>query len=302
MQITLDEIASHDADVLLPPEPDFADDYWNAVRRGREVAKGKTVAMVAICRNAMPWLERTLPIVERTASLFRESSVFIYENDSTDSTKDVLAAWSDGQTRHASINDHGRPHLNHTTEPVRTHALAEYRAACQRFVAHGETPDYVIVFDTDPWGGWSVDGVANSIGQMESDDTLYGLASYSWSEWPQPAASPAAFHYDAFAARLNCWQRRDQNWFHLWHPAVGSDPVEFRSAFGQLAIYRGYRFLQGRYSGEDCEHVAFHRSIAAVAGDDLGDYYAGVSHTRFALNPSMRCVSFWVPEEAKRGG
>ena len=156
---------------------------------------------------------------------------------------------------------------------------------------HGKTPDYVIVFDTDPWGGWSVDGVANSIGHMNADDTLYGLASYSWCELSQ-----GSFHYDAFAARLNCWQRRDQNWFHLWHPAVGSEPVEFRSAFGQLAVYRGYRYLQGRYSGEDCEHVTFHRSIETAAGNMLGDYYAGVSHTRLALNPSMRCVSFWVPD------
>lgn len=300
--VALEEIALHDPDVLLPVDAEFAADYDAAVTRGREVAKDKTVSMVAICRNAMPWLERTLPLVERTARLFRESSVFIYENDSTDGTKDVLAAWADGETRHASLNDNGRPHLNFTTAPVRTHALAEYRAACQQFVANGETPDYVIVFDTDPWGGWSVSGVANSIGHMEFDDTLYGLASYSWCEWPQAAGPPRAFHYDAFAARLNHWPQRDQNWFHLWNPPVGSEPVEFYSAFGQLAVYRGYRYLQGRYSGEDCEHVCFHRSIAAAAGNGLGDYYAGVSHTRLALNPSMRCVSFWIPEEAKRGG
>lgn len=300
--VTLEEIALHDPDVLLPVDAEFAADHDAAVATGREVAKDKTVAMVAICRNAMPWLERTLPLVERTARLFRESSVFIYENDSTDGTKDVLAAWADGQTRHASLNDNGRPHLNFTTAPVRTHALAEYRAACQQFVANGETPDYVIVFDTDPWGGWSVSGVANSIGHMEFDDTLYGLASYSWCEWPQAAGPPRAFHYDAFAARLNHWPQRDQNWFHLWNPPVGSEPVEFRSAFGQLAVYRGYRYLQGRYSGEDCEHVCFHRSIETAAGNMLGDYYAGVNHTRLALNPSMRCVSFWIPEEAKRGG
>jgi len=283
VQITLEDIARHDPDVLLPVDEAFADDYVGMTILGREEARHKTVAMVAICRNAMPWLERTLPLVERTARMFRESSVFIYENDSTDGTKDVLAAWADGQTRHASLNDNGRPHLNHTIEPVRTHALAEYRAACQQFVANGETPDYVVVFDTDPWGGWSVDGVANSVGHMECDDTLYGLASYSWAATPQPLD----IHYDAFAARLNCWQRRDQNWFHLWHPAVGSEPVEFRSAFGQLAIYRGYRYLQGRYTGEDCEHVTFHRSI---------QWYADVRHTRLCLNPSMRCVSFWVPD------
>jgi hypothetical protein len=301
--ITLDEIERHHPDVLLPPDPEFAEDYAEAVRAGREIAKTKTVALVAICRSAMPWLPLTLELVEQTGAMFREWSAFIYENDSADETKDVLAGWSDGQQRHASLNDNGRPHLNYTTEPVRTHALAEYRSACQTFVRNGERPDYVIVFDTDPWGGWSVDGVATSVAHMAWDHTLYGLASYSWGEWGPPLTPrPMAIHYDAFACRLNHWRQRDQQWFHHWHPPVGSPPVEVNSAFGQLAIYDGFRFLQGRYDGSDCEHVTFARSIQEAAMEEEGDYYHGPGGTRMALNPSMRCVSFWIPEETKRGG
>jgi len=288
--ITLDEIERHHPDVLLPPDPEFAEDYATAVQVGRHLAKDRTVALVAICRNAMPWLPRTLALVEQTGAMFREWSCFIYENDSADETKSILAAWSDGQQRHVSLNDNGRPHLNYTTEPVRTHALAEYRTECQTFVRNGERPDYVIVFDTDPWGGWSVDGVATSVWRMEVDRSLYALASYSWGEWGPPLTpKPMAVHYDAFAARVSGWLQRDQNWFHLWHPPIGSPPIQFNSAFGQLAIYDGLRFLQGRYDGSDCEHVCLHRSIAQHGG-------------RMAINPSMRCVSFWIPEETKRGG
>ena len=284
--ITIDEIASHLPDVLLPPDPEFAEDYAAAAKHGREQARDASVVCVAICRNAMPWLPRTLGLLKRTAGMFRESSVFVYENDSTDETKESLKEWADGETRHASLNTNGRPHLNFTTAPVRTHALAEYRSACQQFVRNGDTPDYVIVFDTDPWGGWSIDGVATSVSHMVRDKTLYGLASYSWAA----TAQPIDIHYDAFAARLNHWRQRDQNWFHLWHPAVGSPPVAFRSAFGQLAIYRGEDYLAGTYDGSDCEHVTFHRSIAERTGK------------RLALNPSMRCISFWVPSEASDGG
>jgi hypothetical protein len=288
--ITLDEIERHHADVLLPPDPEFSGDYAAAVRAGREIAKAKTVALVAICRNAMPWLPRTLQLVEQTGAMFREWSAFIYENDSADETKEVLSAWSDGQQRHASLNINHRPHLNYTTAPIRTHALAEYRTACQTFVRNGETPDYVIVFDTDPWGGWSVDGVASSVWHMEVDRSLYALAAYSWGEWGPPLApKPMAIHYDAFACRMNHWRQRDQNWFHLWHPPVGSPPVAVNSAFGQLAIYAGQQFLQGQYGGEDCEHVCLHRSMKQDG-------------SRMALNPAMRCVSFWIPDEVKRGG
>lgn len=281
--ITPDEIRTHRADTFLPPDAEFADAYRDEVAAGRKRARDASVAFVAICRNAMPWLPLTLPLVEETGRCFREWRAFVYENDSEDETKEVLAEWSDGEQRQVALNLHNRPHLNHTTEPVRTHALAEYRTACQWAVRHGPPVDYVIVFDTDPWGGWSIDGVLNSLAWLERLPVLYGLASYSWCETQQPFG-PFAMHYDAFAARLNHWTRRDQQWFHHWHPVVGSPPVPFRSAFGQLAIYRGSDYLAGKYSGEDCEHVCFHRSIHGATGRAL------------SLNPSMRCVSFWVPD------
>jgi hypothetical protein len=297
--ITLDEIEAHRPDVLLPPDPEFAGDYAAAVKYGREVAAEATVALVAICRNAGPFLPQTLRLVEETGSMFREWSAFIYENDSVDNTKDILQSWSDGRQRCVSLNDNGRPHLNHTTEPVRTHALAEYRAACQAWVRHGNPPSFVIVFDSDAWSGWSVDGVATSIAHMAWDHSWYALASYSWCEM-MVGDKPFAAHYDAFAGRLGHFKRRDQQWFHHWRPAIGSPPVEFKSAFGQLCVYRALRYLQGTYSGEDCEHVMLHRSIEEAAENEVGDYYDGPSHTRMGLNPSSRCVSFWVPQHGRQ--
>lgn len=285
-EITYNDLVDHDPDVLLPPDPEFVEDYHTRIASGRLWAARSSVAFVAICRNAMPWLHWTLGHVERTGRCFGEWSAFIYENDSTDGTKDRLAQWADAEARQVSINDNGRPHLNHTTEAVRTHALAEYREACQAWVAQASRrPDYVVVFDTDPWGGFSVDGVLNSIGWMADQASPYWgkpMASYSWAESRQPSG-PMAIHYDAFAARLNHWKQRDQNWFHLWHPPVGSPPVRFRSAFGQLAVYRTADYLRGRYTGEDCEHVTFHRSIGQPV----------------YLNPSSRCVSFWCPPDAR---
>lgn len=285
--ITLDEIAAHHPDVLLPPDPEFAEAYARDVARGREIAARRTVAFVAICRQAMPWLPRTLALVEETGKMFADWSCFIYENDSTDGTQDVLvdaARRTNGRIA-ATMTTHGRPHLSHTVSQERTVALAEYREACRRWVACSTTPDYVVVFDTDPWGGWSVDGVATSIAHMDSDTSWYGLASYSWAEMTN-GSTRVPIHYDAYACRWGGWQRRDQNWFHMWHPRVGGPPIEFNSAFGQLAVYDGERYLQGRYDGSDCEHVTFNRSIAEGSGG------------RFGLNPSSRCVSFWVPRDA----
>jgi hypothetical protein len=279
--ITQEEIDRHRPDFLLPPAEEFANDYLSNAERGRALAAQSSVALVAICRNAMPWLPSTLELVERTGERFASWVGYIYENDSSDDTKEVLLSWADGKQKCVSVQDNGRPHLNNTTAPVRTHALAEYRSACQEFVRLlNPTPDYVIVYDTDPWGGWSIDGIMTSLAHLEADKSFYGMAAYSWCEFGNKIAA----HYDAFAARINHWKQRDQNWFHLWHPPVGSPPVEFRSAFGQLAIYRSGAFLSGQYTGEDCEHVTFHRSIRSG---------------RLGLNPSMRVCSFWVPDAAQ---
>lgn len=282
--ITLDDIAAHHPDVLLPPDEEFVEDYRLAVARGRELAANRTVALVAICRNAMPWLPRTLGLVEETGAMFKEWKAFVFENDSQDDTKAALAAWSDHNQRHVSLNINHRPHLSHTTSQERTIALAEYRSQCQEWVRFQRPrPDYTVVFDTDAWCGWSIDGVATSVYHMEDDESWYGLASYSWANH-----GGTAIHYDAWAARLNHWRQRDQLWFHHWHPAVGSPPIEFNSAFGQLAVYDTRHYLAGTYDGSDCEHVGLHRSIKEGSGLRLG------------LNPSSRCVSFWMPSDARQ--
>jgi hypothetical protein len=289
--ITLDEIERHHPDVLLPPDPEFAEDYAEAVRAGREAAKQRSIAFVMICRNSQPWLERTLAALEKTGDCFASWQAFAFENDSQDDTKEVLSAWSDGRQRHVSLNINKRPHLNYTIDPVRTHALAEYRAACQTFVRNGEPVDYVAVLDSDSWGGWSIDGLMTSVAHMEQGD-WWGLGAYSWCEM-RAGGEIIPAHYDGFAFRWFGWQHRTPlDWFHLMRPPIGAPPVPVNSAFGQLALYRADAYLRGVYTGETCEHCTLHKSIAEHP-DTRG---------RFGFNPSMRVVSFWIPREVPSGG
>lgn len=282
------EIDAHHPDVLLPPDVEFLDDYSVLSRVGRDLCRNRRVAFVAICRNAMPFLPYTLASVRRIGESCKEWKAFVFENDSTDDTKDYLRSWADGRTAFCETVTLDRPHLNFTKETRRTVPLAEYRNHCRRWVdSHAADFDLVVVFDTDPWGGFSVNGVYDTIGRLatvEHDDTA-GMASYSWCEWGPPMfPARACCHYDAFAFRWTWWkERQDMLWFHLWHPPVGSPPIRVNSAFGQLAVYRTKNFLRGVYDGSDCEHVGFHRSMGGA----------------LFLNPAMRCVSFWIPEGAR---
>lgn len=304
--MTLAEIAKHDPDLILPPDPSHLRQYWDRVDFGRQEASGMRVAFVAICRNAMPWLGLTMKRVEDTGALFRDWRCFVYENDSADGTKDFLAEYAKRNDRMSvSLNTKNRPHLKYTKSADRTFALAEYRNECRHWVRRN-CPDfeYTIVFDTDPWGGWSINGIANSLGWLEDYEgdldepdswgqdwgQAAGMASYSWAKWRMPQFGNAIVEaqYDGWACRWNHWDERSELWFHLWHPPVGSEPVRMNSAFGQLGVYRTRNFLEGTYRGGDCEHVAHWRTCG-------GDCY---------LNPSQRVVSFWVPdgEEEKESG
>jgi hypothetical protein len=290
VQITLDEIEAHRPDVLLPPDPEFAEDYAEAVKYGREVAAGLSIAIVMICRNSQPWLRQTLDLIERTGACFKSWTAFAAENDSVDDTKEVLKEWSDQRQRCVSLNTYDRPHLNYTISQERTVALAEYRAACQTWVRHGEPVDLVAVVDSDSWGGWSIDGLLTSVAHMERSD-WWGLGSYSWCEMRTADGTVIPAHYDGFAFRWFGWRHRTPlDWFHLMRPVVGAPPVQVNSAFGQLALYRADAYLRGVYTGETCEHCTLHRSIAEHPE----------TRGRFGFNPSSRVVSFWVPQHGRQ--
>jgi hypothetical protein len=279
--ITFAEIAAHSPDLILPPDPEFVDEYRHQVESGRSFASSARVAFVAICRNAMPFLPMTIDRVRETGSMFEDWRCYIYENDSKDGTKEFLKTLDD--PFRVTMTDNGRPHLNYTKAADRTIALAEYRNACRDWVASncGDF-DYTIVFDTDPWGGWSVDGVATSVAHLHRTEAAAGMGSFSFCKWGPPVwPEPMWCQYDGWAARLNYWAEKQNHWFHLWHPPVGSRPVRMNSCFGQLAVYKTENYLQGVYQGGDCEHVSHWRTCG-------GDCY---------LNPSSRVVSFWIPNE-----
>lgn len=293
-QLTYEDIANHHPDIILPPEREFADEYFEKVSLGRGSAKNLRVAMVAICRNAMPFLPLTIQRVTQTGEMFKDWKCFVFENDSVDGTKEYLASLPRDGKFFVTSTDNGLPHLNFSKTSDRTIPLAEYRNACRGWARENAADfDYCIVFDTDAWGGWSVDGIANTIGHLEDYEyaAAAGMGSYSWAVWGPPVwPQPTRVQYDAWACRWNWWEeRQDMLWFHLWHPPVGSPPIRMNSCFGQLAVYRMGNYLEGVYRGGDCEHVHHWRTCG-------GDCY---------LNPSQRAVAFWVPDsddENKGGG
>lgn len=267
-------------------DADYVTSYKEHVEYGRVEARRQKLAVVSICRNAMPYLTNTLRLVDELAGLWRDCSFYVYENDSTDETARVLDDFAIRQwvtVEHDTLGGED----SRGFEPERTVRLAKCRTKCQEWVRrNAANAGYVMVLDTDPQGGFSVEGVLNSLGwfcEMLGESFHRrepgAMASHSLFMRDEGKGQFGIAAYDSWAARLNWWEdRRAHNWFHALMPPVGSDPIPMNSAFGGLCLYRREAYLAGVYEGGDCEHV-FHHKAMQKAGYQL------------FLNPGSRYIA-----------
>jgi hypothetical protein len=274
-------------EAVWPVDGEYQADYEAKTLAGIEMAKDTSAAIVAIARNSLPALANTLPLITMVKRQFKDCKMYFWENDSQDATAAVLDKYAEiepGVTvEHGTLGGID----SRGFEKERTERLALCRNKCLEWVrANAADTTWTIVFDTDPAGGFSPDGVFNSIGWLGSMMAAgcplqpAGMASYSLARYPDGIA-----HYDAWAARLNWWDDRREkvgmNWF--WHllPPAGSPPFPMNSAFGGLAVYQTKAFLAGGYSGEDCEHVPHHRRMREAG-------------YQMFLNPGCRYIAVWT--------
>lgn len=289
---------------MLSPVDEFVEEFEARKMHGQDVLSGSSVAVVGLARNCGERLEAN--IVRLQASITGKATdwrVFICENDSTDNTKAVIdkfaVAWPDNVS--TIMRDLGRKHRPNEFAGPRTEELAEYRNECLAWVKRRcEGFDYTIVIDWDSWGGWTLSGAMTGFSYLSTEPQAYGSASFSLLEHPFTSFDPEEkkmkvqfqwVHYDCWALRLNSyWDDYGRGvgaWKHHWLPPVGSPPIRVCSAFGGFCIYKTEDFLQGNYSGQDCEHVGFHKSVETKTGKAL------------YLNPSQRTIMQWVERNAK---
>lgn len=272
---------------------EYADEYHRMVAVGREVAAETDVAIVGIARNARPFIVETLNSIAKVRSGFRSSRVYVFENDSTDGTNDLLDfhAEPDFTVEHEALGGVD----SRGFEPERTVRLAYCRNNCHDWVRQNAAgAAWTIVLDMDPHGGFSIDGVFNSVGWMGTLSAGAdvrrpgGMAAYSLYKITGDDGKDRIAHYDAWAMRPPSWwrDRRDEigmTWASSFLPPVGSPPCPMNSAFGGLCVYSTEAFLaagERPYEGGDCEHVFLHRKM----------HKAGY---QLYLNPGCRYISIW---------
>lgn len=285
MEAVTVQLDDYTPDVVLPVDKEFAIPYSRAVEAGAEIAARSRVVFCGMARQIGEMLPVTIARLEEIGSRFSAWSAVVVENDSTDSTKDVLRDWqrrSDGRVL-ADCRDLGREHL-HGFENARVERYAEYR---NRYLdlarlTYGDA-DFVVAVDLDAWGGYSSDGVMHSVYELSRNDQAGCMASTSLYRARTDSGELTWAHYDIWALRMYGAGVRFERWQPLWLPPPGAAPIPVVSAFGALATYRAEAFFNARYRSlhGDIEHVGFHLDMA---GQGWGVY----------LNPASRVVMHWL--------
>lgn len=255
----------------------------------------RTIIICSIVRNAERGLKRNIPEIKRLCQMFRGYKVFVYENDSTDKTKQLLQGWHDSDPANVfvSLNDMSAqptipsvsdvPGINPFYSQKRIDKMAMLRNAYMQFVDDmGWSADYFVVVDLDvarisadnimssfvreDWDAVTAFGYSTSPKLKRRYHDTYALTELGDEENPQ--TEEKIIKNSKKYANLN----NDNPWVRVF------------SAFGGLAIYRFESIKGVRYEAlknndprvqVKCEHYSIYYQMKRRGFD------------RIYINPAM---------------
>lgn len=241
---------------------EFRDQYYKYIDIGKKYLADQKVCVTGLIRNGAEHINDKFQFFHLLRNYCASLDVLIYENDSLDNTVEILKLWSDAQIQFHIISETlNAQHRGHPHKDIeRTMAMAYYRNKCKDYIRTHIDVDYTIVIDLD-YNDISLDGILNSFGWLSYQPSIDIMAGFSYQQH-----NNILCNYDSWAYRGNWWQDYQSdpyfaNSFFYSRPFIGSSPLKVNSAFGGSCIYKRNKYIAGKYSGEDCEHVTFHKSI-----------------------------------------
>ena len=229
--------------------------------------KKYNVVFGATVRNVEPFIKKNLEYIDECGKQFKNYKVIIYENDSSDNTRNILI--ENKKDNYTYIFE------DNIKEPLRTMRISNGRNKVLDKVKETNY-NYMIMID--------LDDVNNSGTFVNSIKTCF-----EYSGWDILTGNQSGIYYDLWALRkkddmeYDCWKMVRDNkipnadHIYVWskrkhYPSDGL--LEVDSAFSGIAIYKLSSVpKECRYIGiyddgnELCEHVEFNRCIKKNGGN-----------------------------------
>lgn len=267
----------------------------NTLLAGKQFLQEHSIIVCGIIRNGEIGLKKNIPVINALCDTVKQYDVIIFENDSTDHTKQILTQWSKERERiHVSMEDFHTQTIpsqkstkaNRFFSHMRISKMAGYRNQYLDYMqSHNMQADYVIVVDMDVQY-IHLNGIYDSFARHEQWDVITSNG-YIYS----PSAYFCKRYNDTYAL-VECGMEhmpqteadiaeKQYKWAFL---KPGMPLMAVYSAFGGMAIYK-YEAINGcRYEvlpNNDekvevrCEHYALCRQM-----HDKG-------YGRIFINPGM---------------
>ena len=248
--------------------PSVSSDYYWRTMLGEWWAPHKTVVIAGLARNVENVIEQNKARIDKIGSLFKSYKVIVFENDSTDNTLVALKNWNADVL---SKVDNCKP-LGNEKDLFRRQKLAEYRNIYLTYIREKYLDyDYLIQLDFDLKGGWSYEGILNSIYWMTRDNDKDIIGSNGLIE-----QEGRMLYYDSWALRL--MEEKTEGEKNLYLKGKGTDLEEVKSIFGGLSIMKMECIKnQEIFDETDCDHVTLLAKLR-----NLGH--------KVWFNPSMICL------------
>lgn len=236
--------------------------YESRVNRGYDIASSSYVAICGLARDIEQYIPYLYSRVEKLGSMFLEYDVFIVENDSKDSTRTKLDKIAKDNCWWQILGKSKEERVRHEQDKSlgRRIDMAFYRNIYLDKIKswyNSDLPDYVIILDTDLAGGFSYEGILNSIGYEQPWDFMgsNGLLYRTRDEQME------RLYYDSWAYRkYGSWDDTGDA-ANLLRLERGDEPELIFSCFGGLGIYKWDSIKNLSYNETDCDCVTLHKQM-----------------------------------------
>jgi len=253
--------------------------YNQIIDRGYKKMSESRVVFCGLCYNISSKVDNLIKRVEYTGSKFKDYSMVIFENDSTDNTRFLLKEWSKMNSKVYLVPcdedidcklKRKRAIYNGPLSKNRMKTMSEYRNRLLNYIlAYYHDYDYIIMFDLDIKGPWMIDGFAHSFGINKDWD---GLFAYGLTSTLLTVSKP--IYYDSLAYvdyNTDYYNGKMTDAFKVAYKLSNlkdKDLIPVNSAFAGIGIYRMSIFTKDkeiRYTPLDnnyiCEHVILHNNM-----------------------------------------
>jgi hypothetical protein len=259
--------------------------YKHCLHQGAKICSNKNILFCGIARNVGAKLQRNIDCLHKTGELFKDYRIFIYENNSTDDTVQILTDNRSNKLMYLSekrLDEDYRSKIDSGEDMWhynRCVVLAECRNKYLNYFEQSDMKfDYVCVLDLDLNGGWSYEGIGHAIFTLESDEkngcvSAYGVLAEKYGKDSLEQHDTKDYvMYDSFAFRPLNWNIGvhliSTPTFNKVHVKRGDEPFEVDSNFGGMAVYKSNALQDKKYGAKqwiegvvDPDHVVLNRQV-----------------------------------------